>query len=248
MSNDIIENTCLNCGHPIKLNYCEQCGQDTSTQKIDWKFCSRELLFNNFTLHNKMLFTMKALLINPKKMIFDYINGKRIQYSGAIQFLFFVLILNGLIFVILGKPVDDNKTILEINAVKQSIDLRQYTKLVILMFILMSSLGSRLLYYKHKYTIPEHVIINFYTISFCWLFSSLLKLLTWNYFSGVYSWISLLLILIYYQRIFSDGKSLFKNFLKALSAILLILFFSFIVIVIGAIFVALYYQYIVGQS
>lgn len=243
MSNDLPDKNCLNCGHPVKLNYCEQCGQESSTQKIDWKFCSKELLFNNFTLHNKMLFTIKALLLNPKKMINDFIAGKRVQYSGAIQFLFFVLILYGLIFIILGKPTDDSKTVFEINTVKQNIDLRQFTKWVILLFILMSSLGTRLIYSKHKYSIPEHIIINVYTISFCWLLSSIFKLLSWNYFSGIYTWIFFILIFIYYIRIFYETKSPFKSAIKALSAIFLILFFSLILIIIIAVAYAFYYEF-----
>ena len=235
--------TCLNCGHPVRLNFCEQCGQEASTEKIDWKFCSRELLFNNFTLHNKMLFTLKALLLNPKKMINDYFAGKRVQYSGALQLLFFVLIFYGLLFVFLGNPIDDNKTVFEINTVKKNIDLRQFTKAVILLFILMSSFGTRLIYSKYKYSIPEHIIINVYTISFCWLLLSMIKLLSWNYFSGVYTWIYLLLILFYYIRVFYETKSPVKSIFKAISAILLILFFSLILVIIGAICVAMYYQF-----
>lgn len=191
-----------------------------------------------------MLFTLKSLLLNPKKMINEYISGKRVFYSGAIQLLFFVMILNGLIYVLLGKPAASAKTLLEINAMQQKINLMEYTKTLILMYVLMSSLGSRIVYAKHKYTIPEHIIINFYIISFSWFVSGIVKLISWNHLSSGYVWISFLLILLYYIRIFYTNTSLIKNIFKAFLNVFIILLFSLIMILTGAIIAGIYYQLI----
>ncbi len=233
MNGVVMEKQCLNCGQPITSNYCSQCGQETLTKRIDWAYCSRELFYNNFTVHNKTMFTIKNMIIRPKEMITEYLQGKRVQYSGAIQFLFFILIIHGLIYVILGQPEDSDQTKLNIDIMGKIIDLRQYLKIIIVLFIILSAFGSRLVFRKQNYNFPEHLIINFYIISICWLLSALIKLVTWNQFPGYYSWVSLFFIIIYYSRVFRIEESYIRSCLKAIFCIFVIMIFVFMFILLG---------------
>lgn len=228
---------CLNCDHDITRNYCEICGQDAETGKIDWKFCSKELFYNNFTFHNKTLNTLLGLLKNPGQMIRDYLKGKRIGHIGAIQLLFFVIVIHGILLVIFPENANSPKNIMEIN--NQHYDLTKYTKMMMVLFILLSSFGTRLVYKKSRYAMPEHLVLNFYVISFCWLISGLIKLLTWDQYSDYYPLVTFLLIMILYIRIFFEKKYRFKSIGKGLLCGFLILMFSFILILFIALLISL---------
>ena len=167
---------CINCNHNLSLHYCENCGQSADTSRIDWKFCSREIFYNNFTFHNKTINTLMSLLKNPGLMIRNFLIGKRMGYIGAIQLLFFVLVIQGILMAIFNEPGKVSESVLDING--HHIDLQRYTKSMMVIFILLSSFGTRITYKRYGFILPEHLVINFYIISFSLLFSGIIRLLT----------------------------------------------------------------------
>jgi len=117
-----------------------------------------------------------SLLKNPGLMIRNFLIGKRMGYIGAIQLLFFVLVIQGILMAIFNEPGKVSESVLDING--HHIDLQRYTKSMMVIFILLSSFGTRITYKRYGFILPEHLVINFYIISFSLLFSGIIRLLT----------------------------------------------------------------------
>ena len=77
---------CLNCGHPINLNYCPQCAQATNVGRVTWKSFNEEFL-HTFTHFEKTIFaTIRQLIKNPAKLYGEYFAGKRKKYQSPVSF------------------------------------------------------------------------------------------------------------------------------------------------------------------
>lgn len=229
---------CKNCGCETTGLYCAHCGQSTSTKRINWAFFTKDFLFNNFTFHKGMLFTVQSLILHPKKMLTNYLEGKRVSYTGAVQFFLFILIFKGLVSLIhRASPADSQYTTM-INGVETAIDIAKYMKPLIIIYTIISSFGNYLVYRSRKFNLAEHFVINFYIIGMVFLLSTLLDIFT-LYKLTDYNYIPIFVVGIsYYIRIFYDKKIRIVDFLKAFGAITLNMIFAFAVLIIGAIIYA----------
>lgn len=229
---------CKNCSCETTGLYCAHCGQSTSTKRINWAFFTKEFLFNNFTFHNGMLFTVKSLILHPKQMITNYLEGKRVGYTGAVQFFLFILIFKGLITLIRGDAAPDSQYTTMINGVETVLDLQKYMKPLIIIYTIISSFGNYLVYRSRKYNLAEHFFINFYIIGMVFLLSALFDIFTFYKLTD-YNYIPILVVGIsYYMRTFYDKKIRIVDFFKAILCITLNLIFALLMLIIGAIIYA----------
>ncbi len=233
-----MSNLCKNCNSETTDLYCAHCGQSTSTKRIDWAFCFKEFIFNNLTLHKGILFTIKSLIVNPKKMVEDYLNGKRIGYTGAVHFFLFILILKGIIALITGHAHDTEPGKIMINGISSAVDLKQYLKPMVFIFTTFSSIGNYLVYKSRKYSLAEHFVLNFYIIGMCFLFSVVFNLITLYKFPDLKAIIMVLVIISYYIRTFYDKKIRVVDFFKGIWCMTINLFFALILLIIGALIYA----------
>lgn len=223
---------CKNCSCETTGLYCAHCGQSTSTKRINWAFFTKEFLFNNFTFHKGMLFTVKSLILHPRKMLTDYLEGKRVGYTGAVQFFLFILIFKGLVSLIRGDAAADSNYTTMINGVETAIDLQKYMKPLIIIYTIISSLGNYLVYRSRKYNLAEHFVINFYIIGLVFLTTSLFDIFTFYKLTD-YNYIPILIFgIASYMRIFYDKKIRIIDFFKALWCLTLNLILALIVLVI----------------
>jgi hypothetical protein len=230
-----MNNQCKNCNAEISDLYCSHCGQSTSTKRIDWAFCAKEFIFNNFTFHKGMLFTIKSLIINPKKMIENYLEGKRVGYTGAVQFFLFILIFKGIVSLLVGDVGADKPGTIMINGVSSNVDLQKYVRPGIFIFTIISSLGNYLVYKSKKYKLAEHFFLNFYIIGMVFFLSVVYNLITFYKFTDEKILFMGLVIISYYTRIFYDKKIKVIDFLKGIWCLTLNLVFALILLIIGAI-------------
>lgn len=84
-------NTCRNCNHHFKGNFCNECGQKQAIGTFTFKNIFTEA-FQAFTHADKgIIKLLKNLLINPGRVAYEYITeGKRKKYFNL--FTFFVII------------------------------------------------------------------------------------------------------------------------------------------------------------
>lgn len=84
---------CKNCGNSFHGNYCNACGQDAHTCKIDKHFIYHELQHGLFHIDKGILYTLKELFTNPGATIRLFIEGKRVKHFKPLAFL---LVMAGL--------------------------------------------------------------------------------------------------------------------------------------------------------
>lgn len=90
---------CLNCRHTLSDEaFCPRCGQNTSTRRLTTKFFITEVLTGLLRVNKGFIFTATRLTVAPWSVIRNYINGRRVRYTGPVQTLlilcFILLIIN----------------------------------------------------------------------------------------------------------------------------------------------------------
>lgn len=84
---------CKNCGNNFHGHYCNACGQDAHTGKIDKHFLYHEIQHGLLHIDAGILYTLKELFTNPGKTIRLFIEGKRVKHFKPLAFL---LVMAGL--------------------------------------------------------------------------------------------------------------------------------------------------------
>jgi len=88
---------CKNCEVSFEGNYCNNCGQKAITGRLTYK----EVITNfvdSFNLETGILLTLKLLFVNPKKILTEYLQGKRKTYYNPVKFFLIALSFN--IFIV----------------------------------------------------------------------------------------------------------------------------------------------------
>ncbi len=167
--------TCKNCGNNFNGTYCNLCGQKVYGGKFTVKKEVSTVLGNIFNLDKGFFLTIKLLVLNPGKIIRDYLSGITKRYSHPIKFLLFCVTINVLILQFTGvlenraveinEMAGFNKEELKLQAkllpkIKQYIDVIMFTILPILSFF------SYLFFRKHKYNYTEHLLLNSFLFGF----------------------------------------------------------------------------------
>lgn len=72
--------TCANCARVVdgsEQKFCPACGQPTPMHRIDWHFLGHELEHSVLHMDRGVLYTLKRLMLQPGRLIRDYIEGRR---------------------------------------------------------------------------------------------------------------------------------------------------------------------------
>ena len=84
------EETCLNCGTPLKGKYCSQCSQKHIDPNLTVRQLLHEFFAELFTFDNRFFRTLKPLIFSPGKVTIDYNSGKRARYMPLLKLYLFV--------------------------------------------------------------------------------------------------------------------------------------------------------------
>lgn len=82
--------TCKNCGTEFEGKYCPRCGQKASTRRIVTRDLFTDLIKKLIPWDKGFLFTLRRLMTSPGRMVRDYLDGHRVDYSKPLSFLFLV--------------------------------------------------------------------------------------------------------------------------------------------------------------
>lgn len=229
---------CKNCEQVFEGNFCNNCGQESSVSRLDYKYLINEITASIFQLNRGFLFTVKELFIRPGHSIREFIGGKRIQHYKPIAFY----LVTTAIYVLSAYLMNRNTFMADLisgfingmadNDQSSGLDIlnwiSQNQTYISILFVPFFSLASYFAFIKYKYNYIEHIVLN--------LFISGQQMLIYLILSFVFFKENFLLIIpvlvgmlfnvwSYYQ--FFNKK---KKFSKAL--LVLLTYFLFIVILI----------------
>jgi phosphatidylserine synthase len=105
-----MDTTCKNCNFVCDTQYCGVCGQKMHIKRFDTKhILFHEVPHGIVHLDKGFLLTTKALIKRPGHFIREYIEGKRANHYGPIQYLFIIGIVMGIVMNLVDFNVIANK-------------------------------------------------------------------------------------------------------------------------------------------
>jgi hypothetical protein len=168
---------CINCENDHNNKFCPECGEKVEVPKITFSSIFAEGFSRITTMDKGLLFNLKNLLLNPKRIVIDYINGKRKSIFNPISFLLIciTIYLIGESFLQAEKLVDTN-TIEKMKSNKIfSIGfeagkfIESYFKYFWILSVLWLSFATKLCF--GRFSFAEHLAINSFIIGQTTLFA-----------------------------------------------------------------------------
>jgi len=95
---------CKNCEHSVTGNFCFNCGQKTTVQRINFEYLVNEFSDSVLQINRGLLFTIKELFTNPGHSIRQYLEGKR---KPHVKPLAYILLLST-IYVLVSQFFDES--------------------------------------------------------------------------------------------------------------------------------------------
>ena len=92
---------CKNCGNSFEGNYCNQCGQSAKTKRINHEFLWEDIEHGLFHYDKGIGYSLKKLFEKPGIVIFDYIEGKRVNHFRPISMVIIMATIYALIYHLL---------------------------------------------------------------------------------------------------------------------------------------------------
>jgi hypothetical protein len=212
---------CKNCSTEFEGNYCSNCGQKKVTNRLNFKEIWNDLISSIINYETGFLKTLFFLIIKPKKIITNYINGKRKSYFNPIKLLFIILTIKTFIEIkLLNNSTKELTESVKLTTIITENDFFKLFLIIVLIPIL--SFLSYYFFKKYKYNFTEHILINTYALSISSVFvisSYLINTLIENKNTGL---IGILIDLLFFSWVYAN---LFNNnrFVSIVKAVLIMI-------------------------
>jgi len=80
-------NHCKNCQTATEGRYCSNCGQATSTARLDFHVVWHDLQHGLLHVHNGIFYTLRELFLRPGLTIRSYLDGQRIRHFQPLSMM-----------------------------------------------------------------------------------------------------------------------------------------------------------------
>lgn len=196
---------CLNCGMPVEMNFCPDCGQKP-INRLSFGYFFRLLMDSVFQINiGKSLFkTLWNLLIKPKEVALGYVEGRRARYYNPASMY---MIFSGIFFLTrIPYVTEDGRDL------TRYLSNDYYSLAVILMGLPLLAGMSFLLFKSYKLNYGEHLVLTAFYFSLYYVLHILFNLVWWVtkietvpfdlFLSGFHLWVGL----YFYLQIFPKRK------------------------------------------
>ncbi len=164
---------CKNCGRPVAINYCANCGQRLITDRITVRYLAHQFYATITNVDRGFLFTLRKLFSGPEEVVLGYLGGRTRPYYPPLRYLVFMMAISVLLQLsfgiydsqqkgfqnALGGNLDE-KTVAMQSAVQE--EVKKYLNLVVLLVIPFFALVSHWMYRKKGLNYAEHGVMNAY--------------------------------------------------------------------------------------
>ena len=237
--------TCINCDSEHDNKHCPNCGERAEVPQITFRS-----LFNNgvSTITNMdkgFLYNLKSLFIEPRKLVTDYIKGKRKGILNPISYMIicisFFLIIESFVDFGLKDSREEYKNVEGIKAAAYytGVFFATYFKYFWILSVFCLGLATKFVFGKYNYA--EHLAISSFVIGQTTLISIIGTVLFKIKIILVNPFIHIVIFWLLY-KIFDDRTDSFGLFFQALTA--MVLFFLFLIFEIGVLVAIQYYFFV----
>jgi hypothetical protein len=160
---------CLNCKTPLIGNFCHSCGQSVKISRITFVETIKDFFSSTFALEGQLLFSIRSMIMNPGRMLREFISGKRKSYYKPVAFFVVLTALYLIVKALINyDPLQgrmDNINEDAPLAVQRAKEAAQYMVghinniLIVLAFSI--GINHKLGFWK-RYNLAEYVVVGFY--------------------------------------------------------------------------------------
>lgn len=160
----ILHHNCLNCNRELTENYCQSCGQKSSTHRYSLKhFVEHDFVHGVWHVDKGVLYTIGQLFTRPGNSVREFIQGKRARFFSFVTLIVVILAISGLLAPYVHVRISD----LMPEASRATMNsLEKFStknpKVIILILIPLYSLFTFLWFRKAKLNYSEHLVLNSY--------------------------------------------------------------------------------------
>lgn len=238
-----MEVTCKNCNQIYAGNFCNNCGQQSDTHRLNLHFIWHDIQHAFFHFDKGVLYTAKELFTRPGDSIREFVEGKRVKHFKPISLVIILATLYGVLRHLFHFSVLDKKAVSKFQGVEyESLNewISHHYYLIILLSIPMFSIASYLVFRKQGYNFIEHFVLNTYMASQRLILRiaifPITKHFTESNYNKLYVDILMLLdiVLIFWSYItFFNNLSRIKAFLYSIYSYLIFLVIFFILLLLS---------------
>lgn len=155
--------TCLNCENNFEGNFCNNCGQKSSTHRFTMHEWLHEIPHSILHVDSGFFLTIKTLFLRHGNAVREYLAGKRkLLFSPFL----YVLVWCGVYVVIshyLENPAETTKQI-ELKDLNQAFEYisEHYYKIIIILMIIPMTISTYFAYLKSGFNFAENLVLNAY--------------------------------------------------------------------------------------
>ena len=216
---------CPSCGFEHSEKFCPNCGEKGKIRRITLRSVATEAFSTLINMDKGFLYNLKELTLNPKKLVTDYLKGKRKNIFNPISYLIIAISLYVILtsffsfdYVSRVSTGMEDSTLRKIGVEAGKI-LAEYIKFFWVISVLFLSMPSAFLYNKQNFA--EHIAISAFIIGHSTFFITLL-LPIYNV-PIIFHWVLYALIAVMYYRIYKTDSRIIESI--TLSFISVVVFF-----------------------
>lgn len=158
---------CVSCNNEHDENYCPNCGEKNGIKRITLASITEDI-FSSINMHKGLLFNIKSLIVSPKKIVTDYIRGKRKGIFNPVSYLIFSISIYLIVLAIFKTPKEINeinnlpKSALHKAGIEVGLFIRTNLKYFWVLSIIPLAISLKLIFKKYNYL--EYLVISSFII------------------------------------------------------------------------------------
>jgi hypothetical protein len=160
---------CTNCGVPRAGEFCAACGQRAVRGRLTVRGIVQQVARDVLNLDRGVLFTALELTRRPGAAIRDYVDGKRVRYTGPVKYFVLTVALATFVSTQTGVLNDVARRMVEGMGDTAPVTVDQTSRFMSQWMTLFMALGvpftawvTRRLFARAGMTYAEHLVLNLY--------------------------------------------------------------------------------------
>lgn len=161
---------CTNCGASCAGEFCAGCGQRAVLDRLTVRGIVKQVAHDVLNLDRGLLFTGLELTRRPGDAIRDYVQGKRVRYTGPVKYFIVTLAVTTFATTQLGVMNEAGAGMVErmgdaapVTAERASRFMSQWMTLFMALGVPFTAAVTARLFRRARMTYAEHLVLNLYT-------------------------------------------------------------------------------------
>ncbi len=182
--------------------FCPSCGQRTSVHKVTFRETFQDLADSMFSVSAPLWTTLKLLVINPGKLLREYLAGKRKRFYKPVTFF----ILTTIVYLLCRSLLDYNPLASASMPANDEVDVTIFFDAgqfmfanidkILFFFVFALAISLKLFFYR-KNSLAEFIAVSFYLLGIYTIITTI-KIFVYTFVTQKYEALPMFLMLGYF--------------------------------------------------